>query len=197
MGTRRANDAAIVMFGDGRDWHGKSLSRAFKRRGIVPLIAPLNACGFSTETATGLSIPGLGDRLPEGAFVRFVPGGPFEEVTLYLGVLHALRERGVTVWNVSASRPASGNGRGLSSITFTSVKTAVVAPMPNASEMTATAVNAGDFRNDLSAYRPSCAAASIQPTVMTSPVSSVRRVGLPNRLRAAHCASSAFIPASS
>jgi tetrahydromethanopterin:alpha-L-glutamate ligase len=99
MQNERAQDAAIVMFGDGRDWHGKSLSRAFKRRGITPLAAPLNACGFSTETATGLSIPGLGDRLPEGAFVRFVPGGTFEQVTLYLGVLHALRELGVTVWN--------------------------------------------------------------------------------------------------
>ena len=87
------------MFGDGRDWHGKSLSRAFKRRGITPLLAPLNQCGFSTETATGLAIPGLGNRLPEGAFVRFVPGGTFEEVTLYLGVLHALRELGVVVWN--------------------------------------------------------------------------------------------------
>ena len=87
------------MFGDGRDWHGKSLSRAFKRRGITPLLAPLNQCGFSTETATGLAIPGLGDRLPKGAFVRFVPGGRFEEVTLYLGVLHALRELGVVVWN--------------------------------------------------------------------------------------------------
>ncbi|MCJ7787471.1 MAG: RimK family alpha-L-glutamate ligase, partial [Methyloceanibacter sp.] len=73
--------------------------RAFKRRGIAPLLAPLNACGFSTETATGLAIPGLGDHRPDGAFVRFVPGGSFEEVTLYLGVLHALRELGVTVWN--------------------------------------------------------------------------------------------------
>jgi RimK family alpha-L-glutamate ligase len=99
MRTPGASDPAIVMFGDGRDWHGRSLARAFKRRGIVPLNAPLDRCGFSTETATGLAIPGLGDRLPEGAFVRFVPGGSFEEVTLYLGVLHALRELGVTVWN--------------------------------------------------------------------------------------------------
>ncbi|MGI8852628.1 MAG: RimK family alpha-L-glutamate ligase [Methyloceanibacter sp.] len=90
---------AVVVFGDGRDWHGKSLLRAFKRRGIAPLLAPLNACGFSTETATGLAIPGLGDHRPDVAFVRFVPGGSFEEVTLYLGVLHALRELGVTVWN--------------------------------------------------------------------------------------------------
>ena len=99
MRAERANDPAIVMFGDGKDWHGRSLSRAFKRRGITPLLVPLNSCGFSTETATGLSIPGLGDRLPEGAFVRLVPGGTFEEVTLYLGVLHGLRELGVTVWN--------------------------------------------------------------------------------------------------
>jgi RimK family alpha-L-glutamate ligase len=99
MRTQGASDAAIIMFGDGRDWHGKSLSRAFRRRGITPLLAPLNQCGFSTQTATGLAIPGLGDRLPNGAFVRFVPGGTFEEVTLYLGVLHALRELGVTVWN--------------------------------------------------------------------------------------------------
>ncbi len=94
-----AADASIVLFGDGRDWHGKSLLRAFKKRGLRPLLVPLDVCGFSTATATGLAIPGLGDRLPEGAFVRFVPGGTFEEVTLYLGVLHALRELGVVVWN--------------------------------------------------------------------------------------------------
>src|SRR6185437_12399748 len=92
-------DTSIVLFGDGRDWHGKSLRKAFKKRGISPHAVPLNICGFSTTTATGLAIPGLGDALPEGAFVRFVPGGTFEEVTLYLGVLHALRELGVTVWN--------------------------------------------------------------------------------------------------
>jgi tetrahydromethanopterin:alpha-L-glutamate ligase len=90
---------SIVLFGDGRDWHGKSLLKAFKRRGIHPLVAPLTCCGFSTMTATGLAIPGLGNHCPEGAFVRFIPGGSFEEVTLYLGVLHALRALGVTVWN--------------------------------------------------------------------------------------------------
>jgi RimK family alpha-L-glutamate ligase len=99
MADGAAPDASIVLFGDGRDWHGKSLLRAFKKRGLSPLLVPLDICGFSTEIATGLAIPGLGDRLPEGAFVRFVPGGTFEEVTLYLGVLHALRELGVVVWN--------------------------------------------------------------------------------------------------
>jgi tetrahydromethanopterin:alpha-L-glutamate ligase len=97
--ARPDNNAAIVLFGDGRDWHGRSLQRAFKARGLTPLQVPLTACGFSTTTATGLHIPGLGDRLPDGALVRFVPGGSLEEVTMYLGVLHALRELGVTVWN--------------------------------------------------------------------------------------------------
>lgn len=90
---------SIVLFGDGRDWHGKSLLRAFARRGLQPVVAPLPACGFSTQTATGLAIEGLGDHLPKGAFVRFIPGGSFEQVTLYLGILHALRELGVVVWN--------------------------------------------------------------------------------------------------
>ena len=68
-------------------------------RASRPLTVPLDACGFSTATTTGLAIPGLGDHLPEGALVLFVPGGSFEQVTLYLGVLHGLRELGVTVWN--------------------------------------------------------------------------------------------------
>lgn len=99
MAQEMISNPSIVLFGDGRDWHGKSLLRAFKRRGIRPVVAPLASCGFSTETATGLAIPGLGDHRPEGAFVRFIPGGSFEQVTLFLGLLHALRELGVTVWN--------------------------------------------------------------------------------------------------
>ena len=99
MPAKDPHHPAIVLFGDGRDWHGRSLLRAFKRRGIRPLVAPLATCGLSTATATGLAIPGLGDDLPEAAFVRFIPGGSFEQVTLHLGVLHGLRELGVTVWN--------------------------------------------------------------------------------------------------
>jgi tetrahydromethanopterin:alpha-L-glutamate ligase len=99
MTSETAIAPSIILFGDGRDWHGRSLRRAFERRGIKPVVAPLASCGFSTETATGLAIPGLGDHCPHGAFVRFIPGGSFEQVTLYLGLLHALRELGVTVWN--------------------------------------------------------------------------------------------------
>ena len=91
--------AEIVLFCERKKWHGRSISRALRARGIRPLTVSLAACGFSTETRTGLAIPGLGDHLPKGALVLFVPGGSFEQVTTYLGVLHALRELGVTVWN--------------------------------------------------------------------------------------------------
>jgi tetrahydromethanopterin:alpha-L-glutamate ligase len=91
--------AEIVLFCERKKWHGRSITRVFRARGIRPLAVSLTACGFSTATKTGLAIPGLGDHLPKGALVLFVPGGSFEQVTTYLGVLHALRELGVTVWN--------------------------------------------------------------------------------------------------
>ena len=87
----------IILFCERKKWHGRSVSRALKARGIAPLAVPLAECGFSTGTRTGLAIPGLGDHLPRGALVLFVPGGSFEQVTVYLGVLHALRELGVKV----------------------------------------------------------------------------------------------------
>ena len=89
----------ILLFCERKKWHGRRVAQALKARGLEPLTVPLGACGLTTATKTGLAIPGLGDRLPKGALVLFVPGGSFEQVTLYLGVLHALRELGVAVWN--------------------------------------------------------------------------------------------------
>jgi RimK family alpha-L-glutamate ligase len=94
-----ADRSTILLFGDGRDWHGRKLARAFKAHGVTPLAVPLSICGFDTTKPHGLHIPGLAGALPAAAFVRFVPGGTFEEVTMYLGVLHGLRDLGVTVWN--------------------------------------------------------------------------------------------------
>jgi tetrahydromethanopterin:alpha-L-glutamate ligase len=91
--------ADVLLFCERKKWHGRSITRALKARGINPLVVSLSACGFSTATRTGLAIPGLGDQLPRGALVLFVPGGSFEQVTTYLGVLHALRTLGVRVWN--------------------------------------------------------------------------------------------------
>ena len=44
-------------------------------------------------------IPGFGQELPDAALVRGIAGGTFEQVTKRLGVLHALRELGVPVYN--------------------------------------------------------------------------------------------------
>jgi RimK family alpha-L-glutamate ligase len=48
---------------------------------------------------SGLDIAGLGERLPDAVLVRSMSGGTFQAVTLRLGILHALRENGVLVWN--------------------------------------------------------------------------------------------------
>jgi RimK family alpha-L-glutamate ligase len=42
---------------------------------------------------------GFEDRLPEGVFVRGIPGGSLEQVTFYLDVLHGLERLGITVYN--------------------------------------------------------------------------------------------------
>jgi RimK family alpha-L-glutamate ligase len=44
-------------------------------------------------------VPGFGAQLPDAVFVRAIEAGTFEQVTLRLSVLHALRELGVPVYN--------------------------------------------------------------------------------------------------
>src|SRR5436190_9842579 len=53
-------------------------------------------------------------------------------------------------------RPGSANGSGLSSAALTTLKMAVLAPMPSASVRTATAENPGDFLSPRIAYAASC-----------------------------------------
>jgi tetrahydromethanopterin:alpha-L-glutamate ligase len=56
-------------------------------------------CGFDTRSSSGLSLPVLGSRLPDAVHVRTLSAGSFEAITKRLGVLHALTELGVVVWN--------------------------------------------------------------------------------------------------
>ncbi|WP_448187990.1 RimK family alpha-L-glutamate ligase [Azospirillum sp. sgz301742] len=82
------------------DWHTPRLVRAIEKRGLPCRCVSLRACGIAAgHTATGLLIPGFDDALPAGVFVRSVGQGSFEQVTLCLSVLHALRELGVPVCN--------------------------------------------------------------------------------------------------
>ena len=56
-----------------------------------------------------------------------------------------------------STRSGSGYGRGLSSTPLTTLKIAVLAPMPNARVSTIVTANPGRFNNILTEYRTSCA----------------------------------------
>ena len=49
--------------------------------------------------AVPVVVPGFDRRMPDGVFVRGVPGGSLDEVVFYLDVLHALQSLGVPVYN--------------------------------------------------------------------------------------------------
>ena len=83
----------------GGDWHARRLSEALVRRGASVATTTLRACAFDTKLASGIDIPGFGGELPDGAFVRSISKGSLEQITLRLGILHALAASGVRVWN--------------------------------------------------------------------------------------------------
>ncbi len=96
--SRGPRIALFVEEGQG-DWHARRLRRAIEARGARVVVTTLAACAFDTRIASGLDIPGFAGELPDGAFVRSVSTGTLEQITLRLGILHALRESGVRVWN--------------------------------------------------------------------------------------------------
>jgi RimK family alpha-L-glutamate ligase len=98
--TRRsAQQPRVALFVDEPDWHTRRLGRALADRGATVEVISLRACGLDTSAAHGLILPGFAEALPDGAFVRTIAAGSFEQVTVRLGVLHALRELGVRVYN--------------------------------------------------------------------------------------------------
>jgi RimK family alpha-L-glutamate ligase len=94
-----ADSPRIVIAADRIDWHVKELVTAFARCGAHAIPAKLSACGFDTRRAAGLTIKGFGYGLPDGMFVRAIGAGSFEEITLRLGLMHALGECGIMVHN--------------------------------------------------------------------------------------------------
>ncbi|MDR5807348.1 RimK family alpha-L-glutamate ligase [Caballeronia sp. LZ019] len=90
----------IAIMTDERGWHTSRLRQAFRARGVDARCVDLADCRIDTTWKPhGLAIPGFGRTLPDAVFVRGIAGGTFEQVTLRLGVLHALRECGVPVYN--------------------------------------------------------------------------------------------------
>jgi tetrahydromethanopterin:alpha-L-glutamate ligase len=85
---------------DQPDWHTRVLLAAFAAAGVAVVKLRLADCGFDSARRFGLVLPGFdAQALPDAVLVRAIAGGGFEAVTLRLGVLHALRELGVVVWN--------------------------------------------------------------------------------------------------
>src|SRR5688500_2809587 len=95
---------------------------------------------------------------------------------------------------IDTRRPGSGYGRGLRSTALTTLNTVVFAPMPSASDATATKVKPGDRRRSRSAYRTSWRPSSSQRSRVSSRPASFIRSAPPKAIIAARRASSGAMP---
>ncbi len=94
------SERRLAIFANETDWHCRHLADALEAQGGSAQVVSLSRCGFSTgDGGYGLRIPGFETGPPDAAFVRIVGAGSFEQVTLRLSVLHALRGLGVKVYN--------------------------------------------------------------------------------------------------
>jgi tetrahydromethanopterin:alpha-L-glutamate ligase len=94
---------AVAIFTDDPGWHGARLRESFAARGCDSRFFSLQGCRFDlAREGAGLVLPGY-DGLPDGAFVRGVPGGTLEQVVFSLDILHALARLGVLVYNDAGS----------------------------------------------------------------------------------------------
>jgi len=90
----------IALVTDEPGWHGARLREAFAARDCELQVVSLCDCALDLVHAPhGLYIPGFEECLPDGVFVRGVPGGTLEQVVLYLDVLHGLDAVRVPVYN--------------------------------------------------------------------------------------------------
>ena len=101
--ARRGSACAprIAIAADKIDWHVKELVAAFRRCDAHAIPVKLSACGFDTRRPAGVVIKGFGDAVPDAIFVRAIGAGSFEEITLRLGLMHALGESGIAVHNTA------------------------------------------------------------------------------------------------
>ncbi len=93
---------SVALFTDEAGWHGAELLRWFDAHGLRAVEVSLTACRIELDGAgSGLVVPGFDGELPHAAFVRGVPGGSLEAITLRLGVLHHLAHLGCVVMNTA------------------------------------------------------------------------------------------------
>jgi tetrahydromethanopterin:alpha-L-glutamate ligase len=90
----------IAIITDDPGWHGRRLREALAVRGYDYCYVSLTACRLNVEPDGLLVIlPGFEEHLPDGVFVRGVPGGTLDQVVFWLDILHALKLLGIPVYN--------------------------------------------------------------------------------------------------
>jgi tetrahydromethanopterin:alpha-L-glutamate ligase len=90
----------IPVFTDDPGWHGERLKQAFAACEREIVFVSLKDCFLNlTQGSAGVVIPGFEGGLPQGAFVRGVPGGTLQQMIARLDILHALKMLGVMVYN--------------------------------------------------------------------------------------------------
>lgn len=90
----------IPIFTDDPGWHGDQLKKSFSERGYEALFVSLQDCRLELlQNTPGIFIPDFEGDMPQGAFVRGVPGGTLQQVITRLDILHALKMLNVTVYN--------------------------------------------------------------------------------------------------
>ncbi len=90
----------VAIMTDESGWHTRQLQRALQARDTEGRCIDLAECRVDTTHAWhGLVLPGWGAQLPDAVIVRGIAAGTFQQVTKRLGILHALRELGVPVYN--------------------------------------------------------------------------------------------------
>lgn len=89
----------VVIMTEDPGWHGEMLATALGRHSITVSFVTLMDCRLDLNARNPIVIPGFEHGLPDGVFVRSVPGGTLEQVIARLDILHALRESGVPVYN--------------------------------------------------------------------------------------------------
>ncbi len=90
--------ALLIEEGRG-EWHARRIVRSLEEMGARVTVSSLPHCAFDTALPSGIDIPKFDGHLPDGVFVRSISAGTLEQITFRLGLLHALRESGVRVWN--------------------------------------------------------------------------------------------------
>lgn len=94
----------IVIFTDEPGWHGAQLKAWFAAHGAEALYLSLTDCHIDLASGrAGFVVGAFGAALPDGVFVRGIPGGSLEAITLRLDILHRLAALGVPVINSARS----------------------------------------------------------------------------------------------